>query len=68
MRQWLIDIRKAKEMTQKEVARAAQIAQPSYYEIEAGKSSPRPDTAKRIGKVLGFNWTRFYMDAEEEEA
>lgn len=49
-------------MTQGAVANAAGIAQPSYFEIEKGFSTPRPETAKRIAAVLGFEWTRFYEE------
>lgn len=64
MRQWLIDTRKEKAMTQHEVAKLAGISQPSLHEFETGKATPKPETAKKISKVLGFHWTRFY---EEEE-
>ena len=64
VRRWLIELREASEMTQGQVAAAAGLAQPSYFEFEKGISTPRPETAKRIGEVLGFSWTRFY-DGEE---
>lgn len=67
VREWLIDLRGQKGMTQGAVAAAAGIAQPSYYEIEKGLSRPKPDTAKKLGEVLGFDWTRFYEEAEEGE-
>lgn len=69
IRGWLISIRSEKDMTQGAVANAAGIAQPSYFEIEKGISTPRPETAKRIAAVLGFEWTRFYEstgDGEED--
>ena len=64
VRNWLIDTRKKLGMTQGEVAERVGIAQPSYCEIENGASRPRPETAKKIGNVLGVAWVRFY---EEEE-
>ena len=66
VRQWLIELREKKGITQGAVATAAGIAQPSYYEIEKGISNPRPDTAKRISAVLGCEWTRFYDDSEQD--
>lgn len=66
VREWLIRLREEKDMTQGAVANAAGIAQPSYFEIEKGISTPRPETAQRIGAVLGFPWTRFY-EAEMED-
>ena len=65
VREWLIDLRSQKGMTQGAVAAAVGIAQPSYYAIEKGLSRPKPDTAKKLGEVLGFDWTRFYEEAEE---
>lgn len=67
VREWLIQIREEQDMTQGAVANAAGIAQPSYFEIEKGISTPRPETAKKIAAVLGFEWTRFYEDEEENE-
>lgn len=64
MREWLIKERKCALLTQADVARMAQISQPSYNAIEQGKSSPKPETAKRIASALHFSWTRFY---EEED-
>lgn len=60
MRQWLIDQRKAKGLTQKDVASLVQISQPSVCDIERGLKTPKISTAKRIADVLGFDWTRFF--------
>lgn len=67
VREWLIQIREAKGMTQGAVANAAGIAQPSYFEIEKGICTPRPETAMKIGAFLCFPWTRFYEEEEENE-
>ena len=67
VREWLISIREEQDMTQGAVANAAGIAQPSYFEIEKGISTPRPETAKKIAAALGFEWIRFYEDEEENE-
>ncbi len=66
IRSWLIELREKKGMTQGAVAAAVGIAQPSYFEIEKGISTPKPETAKRIGAELGFNWTEFYEDDKEQ--
>ena len=60
MRNWLVTIRKGKNMSQAELARRVGIAQPSLFAIEKGKCNPRPATAKKIADILGFPWTRFY--------
>lgn len=67
MRQWLIDLRLKKLLSQKEVCEAVGIAQPTYWEYEHGKSRPSPETAQRLGEVLGFDWTRFFTEKTKEE-
>lgn len=67
MRKWLRDIRKARGLTEGAVAAAAGITQVAYHWIETGKRTPRPETAKKIAAVLGFEWTRFYEDEEKGE-
>ncbi len=61
----LLAIRKQRGMTQKSVAEQAGIRQNSYCNIEKGKRGVSVETAKRIAAVLGFEWTRFYEDANE---
>lgn len=60
MRKWLINKRKDRGFTQSEVATKVNIKQPSYCNIESGKTNPAPKTAKKIADVLGFDWTDFY--------
>lgn len=60
MREWLVERRKQLNYTQAEVAAAAKIAQPTYCNIETGKKSLKPPTAKRIAEVLKFPWTQFF--------
>ena len=73
-RDWLVERRKQKGMSQSKVADLAGISQASYWEFENGKSKPKPETAQRIGAALGFPWTDFYTqksdsaDAFEEAA
>lgn len=62
MRQWLIDARKQKHLSQADVARYVKISQPSYHCIETGKQHPRVSTAKRIAEALDIEWTRFFED------
>lgn len=66
MRSWLRDIRKKAGMTEGQVAEAVGITQVGYHLIETGERTPRPETAQRIGAVLGFPWTRFY-EAEMDD-
>lgn len=66
MRTWLANIRKAAHMSQQEVADAAEISQSYYAGIELGvRGKPLAvPVAKKIAAVLGFDWTRFYDEAE----
>lgn len=64
MRNWLVAIREERGLSQKSVSEQVEIAQPSYCNIEKGKTRPAVKTAKRIADVLGFDWTRFYEEQE----
>ena len=67
MREWLKDLRIAKGITQAKVAEAAGICESAYCMIESGKRDCAVDTAKKIAAALGFDWTRFYEDEEEDK-
>lgn len=60
MRKWLYELRSHKKMTHEEVASQAGIKRPYYTMIENGNRQPSVKVAKRIAKVLDFNWTIFY--------
>lgn len=64
-RDWLVKKREERKMSQAEVAKQSGIVQQSYQLIEAGVNNPRPETAKRIGAVLGFPWWWLYADDTE---
>ena len=68
MRTWLKDIRAKKELTQQEVANAANVDVTMICKIELGERRPSVEVAKKIASVLGFNWTRFYEDDNDEQA
>ena len=59
-RDWLIEERKKKDLTYTDVASKAGVTGIHIYNIETGKANPSIDTAKKIAKVLDFDWTRFY--------
>lgn len=62
MRIWLVKIRGNR--SQQEVANLCGITQQFYSWIETGERTPSVETAKRIAKNLGFDWTLFYQDEE----
>ena len=67
MRNWLIAIRKARGLTQIQLADAVGMS-PSYIAlIETGERKVPVWTAKRIAAALGFEWQRFYEDENEKE-
>jgi putative transcriptional regulator len=65
LRTWLKDIRAKKELTQQEVANAANVDVTMISKIELGERRPSVEVAKKIASVLGFNWTRFFEDEDE---
>lgn len=52
--------RKEKELTQQEMAKKIGISRQYYNDIENGKRQPSVGTAKKIGKLLGVDWTIFF--------
>ena len=66
MRNWLIEMRKARGLSQKDVAKMIGISQPSYCEIEHVLTNPRLITAIRLGDLLGFEISRFGAKAAPE--
>lgn len=64
MRNWLIAIREARGYSQAYVARAIGVKQPTYWQYEHGSITPSPSIARKIGRLLGFDWTLFYPDEE----
>ena len=65
MRIWLKDIRAQQNMTQQEVANAANVDVTMISKIELGERRPSVEVAKKIAAVLGFKWTRFFEDEDE---
>lgn len=63
-----MEIRKVRGLSQQEVADQAGISQSYYASIETGmRGNPLSViVAKKIAHVLGFDWTRFYEEAEKE--
>lgn len=66
LRIWLNTIRKNKNFTMSEVANGAEISESYYSMIENGTRGVPVPTAKKIAKVLKFDWTKFY-DTDPED-
>lgn len=67
MRKWMKKNRMTKNLTQKELADLCNIKRTTVTEIENGKSRPSVEVAKSIANVLGFDWTKFYEEKEEND-
>lgn len=63
---WIKEARKNKGMTGEMVSKQADISIQHYNFIENGKRRPSVAVAKRIAAVLGFEWTRFFEELEQE--
>ncbi len=62
MREWLIESRNRKQLTQKDVADNIGITRQMISAIENGTASPSVSVAQSIGKLLDFEWTKFFED------
>lgn len=62
MREWLKEKRLAKGLTLNELAAQVGVSWQAISYYENGGRRPSPDTAIKIGNVLGFDWKRFYED------
>lgn len=51
----LIELRKAKGITQKELAKAANLAQPAIARLESKAATPQLDTLLKVAAALGYN-------------
>lgn len=56
----LKQLREDKNMRQYDLAQKAGISRSYYTMIENEKKKPSPKVAKRIAKILNFDWTNFY--------
>lgn len=50
----LIELRKAKGLTQRELAQAANLAQPAIARLESKSTTPQLDTLLKVADALGY--------------
>lgn len=62
MRHWLKQIRKAKGLTQDQVAKLSGISRSYYADVERGTANASGSAAKLIADALGFEMTLFFAD------
>ncbi len=60
MREWLIELRRSKGLTQTAVAEMAGISRAYYAQLESDQRNPSIKVAIRLARLLAFDWTSFY--------
>ena len=58
----LKDIRTEKGLTQQELADECDVNRTTITNIENGIINPSVQLAKKLGKILGSDWTLFFSD------
>lgn len=53
-------------LTMKQISNELDISESYYSLIENGERRPSVSVAKRIGAVLGFDWTKFFEEEHEK--
>lgn len=61
-RDWLIELRCNKELTQEDVAKKISMHVAAYANIENGTRNPSVTKAKKIAETLDFDWKIFFLD------
>ena len=64
---WLKHARERKGLSTYEAASLSCLSQSHYFMIESGQRNASPKTAKKIAKILGVDWTKFFDDGEGGE-
>lgn len=52
--------REEKNFSQENLAKAVGVQRQAISNIECGLAKPSVENAKKIGEILGFDWTEFY--------
>lgn len=64
-REWLIKARNDLGMSQLDIAKELEITQQAILNWENGLRTPKPKLARKLAKILNFDWTKFYEDSQE---
>lgn len=60
MREWFVVLRKKSNLTQQNIADEIGVTRQMISAIENGDAEPSVTTAKSLGNLLNFPWTRFF--------
>ena len=63
----LKEIRKAQNLTMKQVSERSDISESMLSLIESGKRTPSVRSAQRIAAALGVEWTKFFEPINRKE-
>lgn len=66
MRKWLVEKRKNVNIKQNQLAKQVGITREYYSMIENDRRNPSVDVAKKLGKIMGFEWTIFFEEESNE--
>lgn len=65
-RQWVIDSREKKGLSQEKLAKMCNVTQMTISNVESGRRRPSPELAKKLAKILKIKWTKFYDEPIKE--
>ena len=69
MRAWLRELRIKAGMTLHDLSMLVGVSEQALSYYENGDRRPSPEIAMKIGKALGFHWTRFFeKEGEQHDA
>ena len=62
MRNWLKEKRENAELSQEKLGKMIGTTQQAIQHYESGIRDPKPNKAKKIAKILEFDWKLFYEE------
>lgn len=66
MRAWFKEARELSQVTKKELAEIVEVDPTYISKIEKGQRNPSVIVAMKLGKILDFDWERFYIELEQQ--
>lgn len=67
IRHWLIQARQDSNKTYPQLSKEIGVTSQAIYYWEVGARTPSPRKAKKVGKVLNIDWTKFYDDSSTNQ-
>lgn len=60
--------REAKHLSQERLAAMVGVQRQSLSAIECGRTLPSVENAKKLAKILGFDWSEFYDEEKDKRS